>query len=187
MRFRHAGVVVAFIAATLLAGCGARGAREAGGEMSDAAFDKVELDTRTSNACSPDVDFAEFRGIAIAMPKAIPLGKLSRVPVCGTYSFTTAQFEKLPEFPYGLSFLVRDLESNETFNGHFTSDEIPPDSSEVSEGPGASAAEADTLLGGYFNVNLVPAWQAPRRPGRYRIVFTVHEWASAPVDFEVVK
>lgn len=182
----HAWWVAALVvAASAVYGCGGAEPPARRTAVSDEAFEKVELDTRTSNACSPDVDFAKFRGLAIAMPKKVALGRVTtRVPVCGAYAFTAGEFAKLPEFPYGIAFLVRDLATNETFQGHFVSDEFEDDEDVP---PPAPPADPARVLGGYFNVNLVPAWQAPRRPGKYRVVFTVNEWASAPVDFEVVK
>lgn len=186
MRSRIVRVALSVAAIVVALGCGSVSSNGRS-RVSDADFDKVELDTRTSNACSPEPDFETFRGIVIAMPKKVALGKLGRVPVCGAYVFTPEQYRVLPDVPEGLAFLVRDLESNESWSGHFVSNEIPPDPDDGPDVGDDGPAPAGTVLGGYFNVNLVPAWHAPRRPGKYRVVFTIDAWASAPVDFEVVK
>ena len=145
-----AALVVAAVAVVM------DGRRRAAGEESG----RERRGLRKGRAGHPNVQrllpgggLREPRGIAIAMPKQVPLGRVTtRVPVCGAYAFTAAEFAKPPEFPYGIAFLVRTSgrtrPSRGTSSDEFEDDEPVP--------PPAPPANPDRVLGGYFNVNLVP-------------------------------
>jgi len=180
---------------------GSTGAPPAGGAagetMSDAAFDKVKLDTFEPSEGTPKVE-DDFTGIRIAMPAKVPAGGLDELPLCGVWSFDGATLGTLPPVEDSLVFLARNTRTHETATGHFRIHEDPASPSEMKPGedeePAAGGRDdlpeidpKDATVTGYFNYNLGRAWKVPARPGRWRVHVVLHGIHSNEVEFEVVK
>jgi len=205
----RAGVWVALLAAALLAGagCAPRGdgetaiapgdsAGQAGATMSDADFDKVELDTFEESAGTPKAG-DDFEGILIAMPAKLSAGSLDHTPLCGVWSFNNKVLGQFPIVEDSLVFLARNVQTHETATGHFrmhedpaspsdmqTTDDAPPAPPDRS---GETIADEDITTRGYFNYNLGRVWKLPARPGHWRLHLVLHDVQSNEVEFEVVK
>lgn len=167
--------------------------------MSDAAFDKVKLDTFEPSEGSPKVE-DDFTGIRIAMPAKVGVDDLARLPLCGVWSFGGATMGQLPSVEDSLVFLARNTVTNETATGNFRMHEDPaspaemkPDEPGGRTGPPARGDEPPTLepsaatVRGYFNFNLGRVWKVPERPGKWRVHLVLHDVQSNEVQFEVVK
>jgi len=206
---RRAGAWAALLAAVLLAGAGcapggdgdpsnapAGAPGQAGATMSDAAFDKVELDTFEESAGTPKAG-DDFEGILIAMPAKLPAGSLDRIPLCGVWSFNNKVLGQFPIVEDSLVFLARNVQTHETATGHFRMHEDPASASDMKtsdDAPPPPATHDDELLSdedittrGYFNFNLGRVWKVPARPGRWRVHLVLHDVQSNEVEFEVVK
>lgn len=193
-------LAVALVAAGLaVAACapGGDAGGPAGGTMSDAAFDKVRLDTFEPSEGTPKVG-DDFRGIRIAMPAKVSAGDLDELPLCGVWSFDGATMATLPPLEDSLVFLARNTRTHETATGNFrvhedpaTPAEMKPDPGEAPPpGPDDDAPEIepkDGVVTGYFNFNLGRPWQVPAKPGRWRVHVVLHQFQSNEVEFEVVK
>jgi len=167
----------------------------AGDAMSDAAFDKVKLDTFEPSDGSPKVE-DDFTGIRIAMPAKVGMDDLSRLPLCGVWSFDGATMGKLPSVEDSLVFLARNVVSNETATGNFRMHEDPASPAEMKpdQPPPPPRGDEPPLLEpeeatvrGYFNFNLGRVWKVPERPGKWRVHLVLHGTQSNEVEFEVVK
>jgi hypothetical protein len=169
----------------------------AGDAMSDAAFDKVRLDTFEPSEGTPKVE-DDFTGIRIAMPAKVGVGDLDRLPLCGVWSFDGGTMAGLPPVEDSLVFLARNTATNETATGNFRVHEDPASPAEMKPGEGEAPAgargdeppliepEAATVRG-YFNYDLARVWKVPARPGRWRLHLVLHDVQSNEVEFEVVK
>ena len=167
----------------------------AGDAMSDAAFDKVRLDTFEPSDGSPKVE-DDFTGIRIAMPAKVGMDDLSRLPLCGVWSFDGATMGKLPSVEDSLVFLARNAVTNETATGNFRMHEDPASAAEMKpdQPPPPPRGDEPPLLEpeeatvrGYFNFNLGRVWKVPERPGKWRVHLVLHGTQSNEVEFEVVK
>lgn len=202
----RAGAAAALLAALLVGGgCGdGGGARTAGDAaarrdttMSDAAFDKLELDTFEASAGTPKVG-DDFEGIEIAMPAKVPVGKLGRIPLCGVWAFDNATLAKFPIVEDHLVFLARNVQTHETATGHFRVHEDPAGGEDLKPGadepPPAPNTTGEPVIGdedittrGWFNFDLGRVWKVPAKPGRWRVHVALHDVQSNEVEFEVVK
>lgn len=207
MRSRGRAAILAALVVAGLAGaaCAPRGdsgstggppsGGRAGEAMSDAAFDKVRLDTFEPSEGSPKVE-DDFTGIRIAMPAKVSVSALERVPLCGVWAFDGGTMGGLPGVEDSLVFLARNAGTNETATGNFRVHEDPASPAEMKpDGPPAATGgseppllepEAATVRG-YFNFNLGRVWKVPERPGRWRVHLVLHGVQSNEVEFEVVK
>lgn len=169
----------------------------AGEPMSDAAFDKVKLDTFEPSEGTPKVE-DDFTGIRIAMPAKVSAGDLDRLPLCGVWSFDGETLGGLPSVEDSLVFLARNMGSHETATGNFRIHEDPASPAEMkpdeSEGPAGGRGDAlpelepaAATVRGYFNFNLGRAWKVPARAGRWRLHLVLHDVQSNEIEFEVVK
>jgi hypothetical protein len=178
---------------------GRTGAPPAGGyageAMSDAAFDKVRLDTFDQSEGSPKVE-DDFTGIRIAMPAKVGVDDVSRLPLCGVWSFDGATMGKLPMVEDSLVFLARNAVTNETASGNFRMHEDPAIPDKTKPGKPAAPRSGDeppslepeaVTVRGYFNYNLGRVWKVPERPGKWRVHLVLHDVQSNEVEFEVVK
>lgn len=163
--------------------------------MSDAAFDKVRLDTFDPSEGSPKVE-DDFRGIRIAMPAKVGMDDLARLPLCGVWSFDGATMGKLPSIEDSLVFLARNTVTNETATGNFRMHEDPASPAEMKpDEPPAPARGGEAPLiepaaatvRGYFNFNLGRVWKVPERTGKWRVHLVLHDVQSNEIEFEVVK
>lgn len=163
--------------------------------MSDAAFDKVKLDTFEPSEGSPKVE-DDFTGLRIAMPAKVSAGGVDEVPLCGVWAFDGATMAGLPSVEDSLVFLARNVATHETATGNFRMHEDPASPAEMKPDDGGAPAggrdlpelepEAATVRG-YFNFNLGRPWKIPARPGRWRVHVVLHQFQSNEVEFEVVK
>lgn len=164
--------------------------------MSDAAFDKVKLDTFEESAGTPKAG-DDFEGILIAMPSKLPAGSLERIPLCGVWSFNNKVLGQFPIVEDSLVFLARNVQTHETATGHFRMHEDPARASDMTtsdDAPPPPASHDDELISdeditarGYFNFNLARVWKVPERPGKWRVHLVLHDVQSNEVEFEVVK
>lgn len=163
--------------------------------MSDAAFEKVRLDTFEPSDGTPKVE-DDFTGIRIAMPAKVSVGSLDRLPLCGVWAFDGGALGGLPSVEDSLVFLARDSRTSETATGNFRMHEDPASPAEMKpdEPPPAPRGDEPPLLEpqaatvrGYFNFNLGRVWKVPERPGRWRLHLVLHGVQSNEVEFEVVK
>ncbi len=203
-------VAVLALAALAAAGCGRerpeRGGNAAGpgaGQetvaMSDEAYDALVLDTFEKSACTPKVD-DDFEGLRIAMPARRAASQLERIPLCGIWSFSNATLARFPMVEDSLVWMVRCVETNESASGNFRVHRDPATAAEMQKGagegdraapPGADSlpelGDEDIVTRGFFNFDLGRVWQAPARPGHWRVHLALHEVQSNEVVFEVTK
>ena len=167
-----------------------------GEAMSDAAFEKIALDTFDPSPGSPKVE-DDFTGIRIAMPARVSVDRLERLPLCGVWVFSGVTMRKFPNIEDSLAFLARNVVTHETAIGNFRMHEDPATPAELKAGaepaPPRSGDEPE-LLGpesvtarGYFNFNLGRPWKVPERAGRWQVTLILQDVRSNTVEFEVVK
>lgn len=196
-RLRLAAALVAAGLAVAACAPGGDPGGPAGGTMSDAAFDKVRLDTFEPSEGTPKVE-DDFRGIRIAMPAKVAAGGLGELPLCGVWSFDGATMATLPPLEDSLVFLARNTQTHETATGHFRIHEDPATPAEMKPDPDEAPAGGrgdelpeiepkDGVVTGYFNFNLGRPWKVPAKPGRWRVHVVLHQFQSNEVEFEVVK
>lgn len=205
VRWRAAALAAVVLAGLAGATCaprgdsGSTGGPSSGGRvgeaMSDAAFDKIRLDTFEPSDGSPKVE-DDFTGIRIAMPGKVSAGALDRLPLCGVWAFDGGTMGGLPSVEDSLVFLARNVATNETATGNFRMHEDPASPAEMKpdEPPAPKRGDEPPLLEpeaatvrGYFNFNLGRVWKVPERPGRWRVHLVLHGVQSNEVEFEVVK
>lgn len=155
--------------------------------MSDQAFDGIMLDTYDESAASPKVD-EDFSGIVIAMPGKVTISELDRVPLCGTWTFSSSDLGRHAGVGKNLVYLARNLETHEAFTGNFRMHVHPePIEADSNRAPAPTSENDDqeVTVQGWFNLNLGRVWNIPPRPARYRVVIVLDEVHSNAVDFEL--
>ncbi|MFN8588609.1 MAG: hypothetical protein U0704_12520 [Candidatus Eisenbacteria bacterium] len=163
--------------------------------MDDAVFARVKLDTFEDCEASPALPSEDFKGIVIAMPARVPVSRVDRVPLCGTWRLPGKVVASLPGVEDSLVYLVRDVETHAAFSGHFRyHEDVAEPTPDPADAPGRAHPSGLPVLGaesmvmkGWFNFNLGRAWKIPRQPGRYRVVVTLQHLQSNEVEFEVTK
>lgn len=164
-------------------------------QFSDPAFDEVTEGSLLSNACSPEIDDPEFRGLALAAPETVrytpgqsnPLtGAFAPVIVCGTYVLAYGTLGLNGAFVDSIVFVAVDEGRRETFSGRMpgVENEIPGpsvfDSGDLS--PEDFAADVIT---GYFNPNLATVLSLPERPADYVVYAVLGPYESNRVSISV--
>jgi hypothetical protein len=80
--------------------------------------------------------------------------------------------------------MIRDLATHEPRSGNFQAADHPYELPNREKG---EPPHPESRVMGWFNFDLCRVWKVPDRPGRYRLVVILDEFASNDCDFEVVE
>jgi hypothetical protein len=144
-------------------------------------FEAIETGLFEPSALSPVVpDDAET--LAIAGPRRISLEIDGRLPICGTYRVGAPRFNLSRSFLDEIVLVAVDASTHEPRSGNLRSGDMDSEPGGFDErDPGF----AETLIRGWFNVDLFAIVDLPRRPGRYHVFATVGDLKSAVIVVEV--
>lgn len=161
--------------------------------FSDPAFADVVQGSLLSNACSPEIEGGDFRGLRIAAPEVVtyapgdfdPItGAFARVIVCGTYRLDFTTLGLNGDFVESIVLIAVDEARRETFSGRMVTVEnrIPP----PDFGDGLEPADfAGDVITGYFNPNLAVVLGLPERPADYVVYAVLGPYESNRVRLSV--
>lgn len=165
------------------------------GQFSDPAYDDVVEGSLLSNACSPEIDDDEFRGIVLAAPQTVrftagefdPItGAFAPVIVCGTYVFGFTEMGLDGDFVESIVLVAVDEERRETFSGTMSAVENELVEPSVFDTTDLEPEDfAGDVITGYFNPNLATVLGLPERAADYVVYALLGPYESNRVRIAV--
>lgn len=159
----------------------------------DAAFDEIDEHSFESNACSPEIEDPDWRGIALNAPSLVkytpgaegPLDlAFARALLCGYAHFDYTTLGLQGAFLESILFVATNTETNDVYTGklEIVENAIPDDFDDEDDSPEDLAALS---IGEYFNINIAAVAQLPEGSAEYKIHATLGEFRSNVITMRI--
>jgi len=151
------------------------------------AFNDVELNSSTENACSPEEQDIGWVGILINAPNKVIVGSEDEniaIPICGLYSLPLSDIAKSAE---GLQIHVQVKDLDKTYSGFMVEEDHGTDAPLPRTGEEEEVQiEEDVLLEAYFNPDIRDYVSFPLKEGGYSVSVAYGGEVSNKVDIQVI-
>lgn len=159
--------------------------------VSNADFNKIELDSDTQNPCSPSVNKDPgFIGIAINAPTEIEFdpakptadGSFAVIPICGFYRLDMAEMLK----DSVIQLFAMNIDTEEVYRGELIEHDEGSEEPFPMEVPELLPEELQgQLLSAYFNPNFLRYVNLPASEANYKILVQIGTAKSNVVEVKV--
>ncbi|MEO6094824.1 MAG: hypothetical protein ABIW76_03755 [Fibrobacteria bacterium] len=138
-------------------------------------FTDIPLNNYSSGTCSPILDDG-FLGIRIAVPESIVLDTEMVLPVCGSYRFPAAFWNRFESLRYEMAMVAVNAETHAPLICDLHYLDYVPEPRKFNE---AEVGFAEKTVGGWFNADfLFYHREFPRKPARYHLFVLIGEEKS---------
>jgi hypothetical protein len=159
--------------------------------VSNANFKKIELDSDTQNACSPDVtNHSDFIGIVINAPTDVEFdvaeraedGSFTVIPICGYYQLSLLELRK----DSVIQLFAMNIETQDVYRGELIEEDPGSDEPFPFDVPEPEPEEIEgQLLSAYFNPNFARFVSLPTSEATYKILVQIGQAKSNIVELKV--
>ncbi len=161
--------------------------------LEDSAFDAIAEHSFESNACSPEIEDPDWRGIALNAPRVVKYAPGSQGPldlafaraiICGYAHFDYLTLDLRGAFLESILFVATHTETHEVYTGklEIVANAIPDEPDDEEDSPEDLAGLS---IGEYFNINIAAVVGLPEGSAEYKIHATLGEFRSNVVTMRI--